>query len=210
MTKPSGGERRIIYYVAASADGFIARRDGDVSWLEQPRAGGDYGMGAFYKSIDTVVMGSRTWEGGRALGKTHFAGKKNYVFTRRRRRLVPEVDLVDEGVASFAARLRTQPGKNIWLVGGGALFGSFLDAGQVDAIVIHVIPVLLGEGIGLIAPRHRHVPLQLDSSKSFPDGVVRVEYSVSSRVPVPARSPEDERARAARRTGSAAARKARS
>ena len=178
-------ERRIIYYVAVSADGFIARSDGAVDWLDRPRKAGDYGMGEFYRSIDTVLLGRKTWEVGVSLGASHFKGKKNYVFSRKRRRFVPEVELVKEPVGKFARRLRGEKGKDIWLVGGGSLFASFLDAGQVDAIRVHVIPTLIGEGIPLVAPSRRNVSLRLISSRDFSDGVVRLDHEIDRRMNIP-------------------------
>lgn len=75
-------------------------------------------------------------------------------------------------------RLRATPGKNIWMMGGASLIGSFLDAGSIDEFIIHVIPVLIGDGTPLIAPRHRTVPLTLRSSRRYADGVVRLHYAV--------------------------------
>jgi dihydrofolate reductase len=171
--------RQIIAYLAISADGFIARPDGDVAWLDRPRTAGDYGMGAFYKTIDTVVMGRKTFEVGRRLGQESYAGKKNYVFSRRwRGRQVANVEIVAGPLRSFARGLRGRPGKDIWLVGGAALVGAFLDEGQLDQLIIHVIPTLIGEGIPLLQPRHRLVPLQLRSSRRYRDGVVRLHYDV--------------------------------
>jgi dihydrofolate reductase len=179
-------ERRIIYSVAASADGFISRSDGDVDWLEDPRSSGDHGMTEFWRSVDTVLMGRRTWDFGVSFGQPRFGGKKNYVFTRspspRRRALAKRsrVELVsgEEPVQEFARRLRREKGKDIWLVGGASLFASFLDAGEVDRIVVHVKPILIGEGVPLVEAARRTIPLRLVSSKKFPDGAVRLEYAV--------------------------------
>jgi dihydrofolate reductase len=81
-------------------------------------------------------------------------------------------------VKAFARRLRATPGKNIWMMGGGELIASFLDAGEIDEFDIHVIPVFIGEGIPLVAPRHRDVPLRLRSMRKYPDGDIRVRYEV--------------------------------
>jgi dihydrofolate reductase len=81
-------------------------------------------------------------------------------------------------VKPFAQRLRAMPGKQIWMMGGGSLIASFLDAGEIDEFDIHVIPTLIGEGIPLVAPRHRDVPLRLHSSRKYPDGVVRLHYQL--------------------------------
>ncbi len=179
--------RRLIVYVATSADGYIARPDGDVAWLDRPGAAGDYGMSAFYKTVDTVVMGGRTWDLALALGQTGYPGKKNYVFSRQPRRPVGpaspggDVEFVSGDVGAFAKKLRAKPGRDIWLVGGASLVGEFLDAGEIDAFIIHVMPTLIGEGIPLISPRHRSVPLALRSCRRFADGVVRLHYDVLSR-----------------------------
>ncbi len=90
------------------------------------------------------------------------------------------MQVVSEPVKPFAQRLRATPGKQIWMMGGAGLIASFLDGGEIDEFDIHVIPVFIGEGIPLVAPRHRDVPLRLRSSKKYPDGVVRVRYEVVS------------------------------
>jgi dihydrofolate reductase len=104
---------------------------------------------------------------------------KNYVFsTALRGPSYPNVEFVNEPVGPFAQRLRAQPGKDIWMMGGGGIIASFLDAGEIDEFSIHVIPMLIGEGIPLVQPRHRSIPLKLLSTKTFPDGVVHLHYSV--------------------------------
>jgi dihydrofolate reductase len=104
----------------------------------------------------------------------------NYVFSRKPpKRPAPDVQFVSEPVKAFAQRLRATPGRQIWMMGGAGLIASFLDAGEIDEFDIHVIPVFIGEGIPLVAPRHRDVPLRLLSSKKYPDGVVRIRYEVS-------------------------------
>jgi len=90
----------------------------------------------------------------------------------------PKVSLVSEDVRVFAERLRSEKGKDIWLVGGGELVAAFLDSGQVDEFIIHVIPKMIGEGIPLVAPRHRDLGLKLLATKSFHDGVVKLHYAV--------------------------------
>ena len=183
MTSP----RKIIAYVATSADGFIARPDGDVEWLNRRPSTIDYGMKAFYRSIDTAVMGRKTYDW--AIDYTRKTGAKAPVFDSRianyvvshnaAKDKVPEVEFVSGPVKSFVRRLRARPGKNIWLMGGGELIASFLDAGLIDELDIQVIPTLIGEGIPLIAPRHRDVPLNLKAVRKYSDGVVRLRYDVT-------------------------------
>jgi dihydrofolate reductase len=173
--------RKIVVCIAISTDGFIARPDGDVAWLDRPRTKGDYGMGEFFKTIDTILWGRKTYDKGIEMGmkSSDFGAAKNYLFSRRpRKSLLPGFEWTSEAVKKFAQRLRTQPGKDIWMMGGGGLIASFLDEGEIDGFMIHVIPILIGEGIQLIQPRHRSIPLKLLSSKAFPDGVVELNYRV--------------------------------
>jgi dihydrofolate reductase len=179
--------RKIIVYIATSADGYIARPDGDVEWLNRRPRTVDYGMREFYPTIDTILWGRKTYDWllnyYKKKGKTQglFDSKvANYVFSRRPpKRKAPGVEFVTEPVKAFAQRLRTTRGKHIWMMGGGGLIASFLDAGEIDEFDIHVIPVFIGEGIPLVAPRHRDVPLRLRSAKKYPDGVVRLRYEVA-------------------------------
>ena len=176
--------RKIIVYIATSADGYIARPDGDVAWLDRPMPKGNYGIAAFYKSVDTVLMGRKTYEIALKLGQEFYPGKKNYIFSRTRpRSRTPNVEFIDRAIGSFARQLRRREGKNIWLVGGGELIAAFLDEGQIDEFIIHVIPVFIGGGIPLIQPRHRLVPLSLLSSRSYSDGVIRLRYAVLPQTP---------------------------
>jgi len=178
--------RKIIVSIAVSADGYIARPDGDVEWLNRRSRRSDYGMGAFYRTIDTILLGRKTYDW--AMAYFRKIGKKtgmfdtkvpHLVFTRRPpRRAPPGVKFVSEPVKTFAKRLRATPGKHIWMMGGGKMIASFLDAGEIDELIIHVIPVFIGEGIPLVAPRHRDVPVKLISSKKYPDGVVQLRYEV--------------------------------
>jgi len=88
---------------------------------------------------------------------------------------------VNGSIAAFVSRLREQPGKNIWLMGGGELIASFLDEQAIDEFVVSVVPVFIGDGIPLIARRHRHVPLDLQSVERFEDGLVQLHYRVRNQ-----------------------------
>jgi len=178
--------RKIIVYIATSADGYIARPDGDVEWLNR-RSRLDYGMRAFYRTIDTILWGRKTYDWALAyqrkkrIKESMFDRKvANYVFSRKPpKRAAPGVEFVSGPVKAFARRLRATPGKHIWMMGGGELIASFLDAGEIDEFDIHVIPTFIGEGIPLVAPRHRDVSLRLRSARKYPDGVVRLRYDVA-------------------------------
>ena len=173
--------RNVIVHIAASADGFIARPDGDLEWLtSRPAPKGFYGMNAFMKTIDTKVFGRRTYEASLRLGAKFDSRERTIVFTRH----APPADapsgveFVNEAIGPFVNRLRDQPGKQIWLMGGGDLIASFLDAHAIDEFIVSVVPVFIGDGIPLIARRHRHVPLTLQSTERFEDGLVQLHYRV--------------------------------
>ena len=184
-------KRKIIVHIATSADGFIARKDGGIDWLDrQPPKGVDYGLAAFYKSIDTILYGRKTYDVAvkfveEGIEIPHDAAVRNYVFSRRRspKKILPGFEFVKEPIKRFTKRLRAQKGKNIWMMGGGGIIASFLDAGEIDEFVISVIPVFIGEGIPLIGPGRRTVSLKLLSTKKFSDGVVRLHYQVSEARP---------------------------
>ena len=179
-------KRKIIVYIATSADGFIARPDGSVDWLDRPRPKGNYGMGAFYKSIDTILWGRKTCDMALDFQKKGAAGTafdtrvKNYVFTRGplASPAPAGVEFVNEPIKAFTTRLREKKGKDVWMMGGAGIIASFLDAGEIDEFVIIVIPTFIGEGISLIAPGRRAVPLRLVSCTKFTDGVVKLHYGV--------------------------------
>lgn len=179
--------RKIIVLIATSADGYIARKDGGFEWLDRPGPPGNYGMDKFFRSIDTILWGRKTYDLAVRMGQKGggFGPKiQNHVFSRRpRKSRIPNVEFVREPVRRFAKRLRAAPGKNIWMMGGAGIIASFLDAGEIDEFIIHVIPVFIGEGIPLIKPRRRLVPLRLLSVRRFPDGVLSHHYAVSSKTP---------------------------
>ena len=173
--------RKIIVHIATSADGYIARSDGSLDWLtNRPAPKGFYGLPAFTKTVDAKIVGRKTFDESVKLG-AHFSDRDvHYVFSRQPppRSAPAGVRFVTQPISAFVKELRAQAGKNIWMMGGGELIASFLDDGAIDEFIISVVPTFIGEGIPLIAPRHREVPLLLRSAKSFPDGVVQVHYEL--------------------------------
>jgi dihydrofolate reductase len=185
--------RKIRVWIATSADGFIARSDGSFDWLDRPRPKGNYGMDKFYQSIDTVLWGRKTCDLAldfqkKGVSSAAFDTKvKNYVFSHSTPPSPPPaaVEFVNEPIKAFATRLRMKKGKDIWIMGGAGVIASFLDAGEIDEFLILVIPKFIGEGIPLIAPARRTVPLKLISTTKFSDGVVRLHYAVRNGREIP-------------------------
>jgi len=185
--------RKFIVHIAISADGFIARPDGDVSWLDRPEPKGHYGMATFMKGIDTILWGRKTYAKGIEMGMKaggFSANVKCYVFSRKPQgRLLQGFEFVREPIKQFAERLRAMPGKNVWIMGGGEIIAAFLDEGQIDEFSFHVIPILIGEGIPFVKPQRRSISLKLLSTRKFSDGVVHLRYRVLNRSE-PAKSAE--------------------
>jgi dihydrofolate reductase len=174
-------QRKIIVHIATSTDGYIARPDGDLEWLtSRPAPKGFYGINAFMKSVDTMLLGRKTYEASLRMG-AKFPSKGRYIVFSRHAQPADapsNVEFVNDEIGPFISHLRQQPGKNIWLMGGGDLIASFLDEHAIDEFVISVMPVFIGDGIPLIGRRHRHTPLELHSIERFENGVVQLHYRV--------------------------------
>ena len=180
--------RKVICYIATSADGYIARPDGSFDWLTKPRGGAsgpnDYGFREFMAGIDTILWGRTTWDQVQGFAEEDATMKESkttsYVFTSQpeRQPAKPNVVYTNEPVKPFMERLRAAPGRDIWMMGGGKVIASFLDAGEIDEFIIHVMPVFIGAGIPLIAPLQRDVEMKLLATKSYQDLVVMHHYAV--------------------------------
>lgn len=145
-------KRKIICYIAESLDGYIATEDDSLDWLFKIDGEGDAGYSEFMDTIDTVVMGRRTydWVMEMEKGEYPYKGIKSYVFSRT----VPaaqsgDVEFLDMAIPAFAEKLKCSPGKNIWVIGGSALLAEFLEAGLIDEFIISIAPVTIGSGIPL-------------------------------------------------------------
>ena len=174
-------KRKIIVHIATSVDGYIARPDGNLDWLtNRPAPTGFYGLPKFMRTVDAKVLGRKTFDLSAKMGASFSGNDVHYVFSRQPPPpSVPAgVRFVTQPIRAFAKQIRAQRGKNIWMMGGGELIASFLDEGAIDEFIISIVPTFIGEGIPLIAPRHRQVPLRLRSVQRFPDGVVQLHYQV--------------------------------
>jgi dihydrofolate reductase len=169
--------RRVCYSVAASVDGYIAGPNGEADWIP---ADPDIDFNEIFARFDTLLIGRRTFEFMIAHGRAEVPGMKTVVFSRALRQSDhPGVTIVSENAADVLARLRAEAGKDIWLFGGGLLFGSLVELGLVDAVEIAVVPVLLGGGTPLLSSSARAVALTLTGHRVYAkSGIVRLHYSV--------------------------------
>ena len=169
----------VVYYAAASLDGFIATPDGSVEWLEPFEASGeDYGYAEFLASIDALVMGSRTYEQALTFGPWPYAEKPAVVLSGRSLPAVaPSVIVADAAPPDAVDLLAANEGvRRIWLVGGGAVAGAFQTAELIDEYVVSIMPVLLGGGVGLLGGKGSMGRVLLTSSRTYADGVVQNAY----------------------------------
>jgi dihydrofolate reductase len=168
--------RRIRYAVAASLDGYIAGPEGEYDWIIMDPA---IDFSAIYKQFDTFLVGRRTFEVMASAGQATTPGMKTFVFSRTlRQEDYPDVTIIADKTEETAAALRKEPGKDIWLFGGGLLFRSLVDAGLVDTVEVAVVPVLLGDGIPLLPPPFKQVKLTLTGHHLYPTGIVSLEYAI--------------------------------
>jgi len=174
--------RKIILYIASSLDGKIADKNGEVGWLEKiPNPDKtDYGYKDFYDSIDTTLMGNRTWQQVKGFGIGNpYKGKTNYVITRDNLLTRDEhVQYVHGNVADFIQKIKKETGKDIWCVGGGELIALLFNNNFIDEIRIFLMPIVLGEGISLTGILDNYVHLKLLDTKSYNSGVVEFNYEV--------------------------------
>lgn len=172
--------RKVTFGGANSLDNFFARKDDAVDWLLWTNEVNEI-MKNFWKTIDTVVMGRRTYEvaarsGG---GGGAYPGVKTYVFSRTlKKRNKKNLMFVDEDVASFVRRLKSEEGRDICIMGGGLLAKSLFEADLIDEIGLNVHPVLLGSGIPLFYEMSRQIDLELIKCQQLSNGCVVLTYNV--------------------------------
>lgn len=166
--------RSLVYSVAASVDGFIAGPQGEHDWIVFDPS---FDFAALWDRFDTLVMGRLTYEVARTRFKSlESMGKKILVAsTTLDPAQYPGISVVSADLPGAVAELKSQPGKDMWLMGGGALFRALLDAELVDAVEVAVVPVLLGSGVPLVPVGRRHV-LHLAESKATPSGMIVLSY----------------------------------
>jgi dihydrofolate reductase len=172
---PKEKERKVVLGLGISLDGHIARRDGSVDFLFMPK---DYSMAPFFKTIDTAIMGRKTYDVAKAMGGGGYGGKMaTYVMSKT---LPPGeregMIFTQESPASLVSGLRQQKGKDIWMMGGGELAREFLRADLIDELYLGVVPVLLGEGIPLFPTGFPQRDFALLENKSYSRGLIALKY----------------------------------
>ncbi|SCA58687.1 Uncharacterized protein YwjB [Chlamydiales bacterium SCGC AB-751-O23] len=180
--------RKVILYIAVSLDGFIARENGELDWLpgadgELDQSGEDCGYKLFFDSIDTVLMGRKTYEQILSFGGEYpYKSKQSFVFSRDSSlsSFEKNITFINEDLELFTKELKASPGKNIWLNGGAELLSSFFGKKLVDELMLFVVPVTIGRGISLFSQASIENKFELVASQSyskgFSKGMVKLHY----------------------------------
>ena len=168
----------IIYHAASSLDGFIATEDGGVDWLTPfQESGEDLGFNKFFASVDSLLIGSRTYEFMLDHPPWLAPDKPSVVFTKRQLPLAASnVTLSQQTPSEVVTGLEQRGLKRAWLMGGGQLATAFRKEGLISEYRIAMIPVILGGGIPLFAPGAEFAELQLTDSQSFACGIVQLTH----------------------------------
>jgi dihydrofolate reductase len=172
--------RKVKLFIAASIDGYIARADGNLDWLsmvEQP--GEDYGYEAFVKTIDTVIVGRKTYDKVLSMGVDFpHTDKKCYVITRTERPAVGNLVFYTGKLEMLVSQLKQEDGKDIFCDGGAEILTALFQHNLIDECILSVIPVLLGNGIRLFNDGRPETLWQLVTSRSFASGLVQLHYQL--------------------------------
>ncbi len=168
--------RKVVLGLAISLDGYIARSDGSVDFLFMPK---DYSMAPFFATVDVAIMGRKTLDAGLKMGGGSFNGYGlvSYVFSRSQPTGKRDGYTVTRQMpAALIRQLRKQPGKDIWLMGGGELARDFLKADLVDELYLGIVPVLLGEGIPIFPSGFPQRDFKLIENKIYSKGLIALKY----------------------------------
>ena len=182
-------DSRVTIHMVASLDGFVARKDGSVDWLETSDefAGGDTldpeFVESFLKTIDCYVMGSRTYETALNFETKGFGwaygDKPTFVLTSRKLpRTRDTVEFYSGDLAQFVNERLRPTFRSIWFVGGGVVSGECLRLGLADEVRYSILPILIGDGIGFFEKLDTDVALHLAEVKAYKNGTVALRYEV--------------------------------
>lgn len=172
--------RKLIIYIATSLDGYIAKPNDDLSFLKLvEKEGEDYGYKEFTKTIDTIILGRRTYDWVvKEMGASHYDnGDRNvYVITRNTREPVGKTQFYTEDLTKLVQQLKAENGKNIYCDGGSEIINELLKNDLIDEFIISVIPILLGNGTKLFKDGRPEQTLEFISAKTFDTGLAQLHY----------------------------------
>ena len=170
--------RNVILYIATSLDGYIAQPNDDLSFLSiVEQEGQDYGYADFVKTVDTVIVGRKTYDKVISMGFDFpHADKDAYIITRTPRPSIGSVKFYTDDLKSLIDKLKSENGKNIFCDGGAEIVNELLKNDLIDEFIISVIPILVGNGTKLFKDGRSKQILELVSVKSFDKGLTQLHY----------------------------------
>ncbi|TRZ46336.1 dihydrofolate reductase family protein [Robertkochia solimangrovi] len=170
--------RKLIVYIACSLDGYIAKPNDDLSFLDRvQKEGEDYGYHDFIANVDTVIIGRRTYDWVvKQVGFFPHSDKETYIITRTSKPAQDTINFYSGSLTELIFSLKSKKGKNIFCDGGAAIVNALLKENLIDEFIISVIPVLTGDGIRLFQNGRPEQALRLISAKSFETGLVQLHY----------------------------------
>lgn len=170
-------KRNLVLFIASSLDGYIATKDESLEWLFDVEGEGDNGFSEFYDTVDTVLLGKRTydWLMKQDIEEFPYKNKACYVFTRSSIEDTADITFVNDDITQFVDKLKSTVGKNIWIVGGRQLLHSFIPL--VDEIIITVAPKIIGSGVPLFREGDYKLDLTLKGMRNF-NQFVELHYLV--------------------------------
>ena len=170
--------RQVILYIAMSLDGYIARANDDLEFLSiVEQEGQDYGYYDFVKTVDTVILGRKTYDKIISMGFDFpHTDKDSYIITKTPRPSIGSVRFYTDDLTTLVKTLKSSEGKNIYCDGGAEIVNELLKNDLIDEFIISVIPILLGNGIKLFKNDRPEQNIQLISATSFEKGLVQLHY----------------------------------
>lgn len=170
--------RKVILYIAMSLDGFIAKSDDNIDFLSVvDQEGEDYGYMKFIETVDTVILGRRTYEKVLSMGYDLPYGDRNvFVLTRNPKPETNKITFYSGNLSNLISGLKKKEGKNIYCDGGAETVYRLLQDNLIDELIVSIIPVLLGDGIRLFKEGFPEQKLQFVQAKSFEKGLVQLHY----------------------------------
>lgn len=173
-------QRKLVLFIAQSLDGYIATKDDSLDWLFKVEGEGDNGYSKFFETVDTVLMGKRTYDWVMEQGKGQFpySNKDSYVFSRSSVTDTKDVTFVNGDIVDFTNNLKKEEGKDIWIVGGGDILHTFIKEKLVDELIVTVAPTIIGEGIPLFKAGDYQLDLSLRGTRTF-NQFVELHYTVN-------------------------------
>jgi dihydrofolate reductase len=174
--------RKLILNVAVSLDGFIEGPNGEYDWcmLDQ-----DYGLSAFFKRVDSLFMGRKSYEMAQSMGETGSSGFpkfKEYIFSTTLEKVKDGATLIKNNIKEEVEKIKNEKGKDIWLFGGAGLTTSLMNLGLVDELSLAVHPILLAEGKPLFSNIDKRIHLKLLDSVSYSTGLVTLIYDLKRKL----------------------------